>query len=340
VPGPPPTTPDAPPPGIAPPAGEAESPDAADEPTRRGLWQSYLHAPLANVADEWQENVSLTPSALLFGASGEEVSGRAKRKVEDAFADWIEGDDPDAPGTTAKVVVATVGKTAFDAAFDVFVTPALDPGSAVRGVMRFGAASGAATRDLEEGRTALGAAAIAGEAGSAILMVTGAKAMTGRILPRSAKVTLYTEKVLARDAHSVIEIQVDGQVHRSHVVATGSAETPAATAKSYAKAPDPAHYVASSRRISEPAARAMVREMTRAERAPGPPGEQTGYFGPYGALAEHCTTYTSAIAAEGGIVVVGRLGAHVALLSFALGPAAALLVGATATPAPAASGDR
>ena len=169
-------------------------------------------------------------------------------------------------------------------------------------------------------------------------MVAGGKAMANRVLPGTGRVTYHAERVAARDAHSVIEVRMGKEVHRSHAVDvdgravaleytqrlahSGKAELRIPTA------PDPDVYVSSSRTVPAAAARKMIDAMLRAETfaREGVKGD----LGPYGAFKEHCATYVSSIAAEGGVVTLGRLGTHVSFAVFTAGRQVAVLMGATA----------
>ncbi len=325
-----PSEPGAGPAPLGPPPPGSEEPPAS---VRLGAWIRRNVPSPSDWADAWEANVTWTPSALLFGASGEEVSEAVKGAVAERFNDWLSSADPEesAPASAARVTVALTTKTVVDVVADVIVVPLLDPGTAVRGPLRLGAASGVATHQLEEGKIALGASAIVGEVSSAILMVAGAKSLSNGLLPRTGRVTYYAEGIPVRDAHSVIEVRLGKEVHRSHVVdADGTAQAREYYQNGAPARPDPSLYLSTSRTVSAAAARKMIDAMLRAETF-AREGVK-GAIGPYGAFEEHCATYVSSIAAEGGVVTLGRLGTHISFAVFAAGRQLAVLVGATAGP--------
>ena len=178
----------------------------------------------AGLADCWEETVKYTPSALLFGQSGEEVNQRAKQAVEDWLAKNLLDDQPDQSegARLAKVAVAGVLKSASDVGLDMIVTPVLDPGTVVRGVMRTGVASAQGMHDIEEGKTLEGSMKIVGEVSGVVLMVLapvragGAKAVRP-IRPGEPSITMYSERIgfptsraaaiESKTAHNIVEVR-------------------------------------------------------------------------------------------------------------------------------------
>lgn len=334
---------------VAPPAGEPEPPgvDPALPDSTRPLSDPPSTGSIGVPADwaDWMEREVPSFSRAIFGESGEELGDRVKGRVGDRVGDWLlEDDDLDDSEITrnVKVLAAVAAKTTADMVVDAVVVPLLDPASIVRGPLRLGTATPTGLRQIEEGETLLGVTTIVGEGSSVILMVAGGKASVARVTKPKGRVTLYTEKRVG--GHSVVEVKIGDEVHRSHVM-------PDEEGMGYAQAleyfynkdlgggrrvrtpvtPD-SKYVPATRNVSEPAARRMIAAMLDAETLktdlPFP-----GSRGPYGyVLGETCSTYTASILSQGGIFAVGRLGAHFNALVFTQGARMSTVAGMTLGP--------
>jgi hypothetical protein len=363
-------------PPMAPPAGEGETlavdtsaaPPPATGSNGGGEEGSGGIGVPAEWADRWEDNVSWTPSALLFDKSGEELSESLKDGVADLLGDTF-GDDPENSEAlhNTKAVAATVAKTVADLVIDMGIAPVADPGSFVRGIMRFGTATPYGLRKIENGEYVQGGAMIAGEAGSAVMMVVGGlkQANAVRAAPKEPKITLYLEKVdkagivaemkkqksilpakEALEAHNVIEVTIPKPgggvtVRRSHVVrefitdTDGPAKGPYAKAVEYAQnvgEGDVAYRPGRSVVVSEAAARRAIDAMMKAEKSTAYLG-QPGSIGPFSALAENCATYSAMIARQAGVITTGRFGSQVNFFLFKYGP----LIGISLTNAQAGS---
>ena len=310
----------------APPAGERE-PDAPDSgpqvvPEREpGPWT-------AGLADRWEETVKYTPSAFLFDQSGEEVNQRAKQAVEDWLAKNLLDDQPDQSegARLAKVAVAGVLKSASDVGLDMIVTPVLDPGTVVRGVMRTGVASAQGMHDIEEGKTLEGSMKIVGEVSGVVLMVLapvragGAKAVRP-IRPGEPSITMYSERIgfptsraaaiESKTAHNIVEVRrPQAPMRRTDVVpkAVGELGQERLIAR-VRENPGVDNSHSFTRPMTPAEAEAAIRMMDTGlgKSYAGVPGG----VGPFGSFAEHCATHAGGVARAGGVWTTGKLGPHV-----------------------------
>jgi hypothetical protein len=244
------------PPGLrddseAPPAGEREP--AAPEDTPPTAPDQDPAPWTAGLADRWEQNVTYSWSALMYGQSGEQVNRKTKKRIEDWLsANLLDDDLEQSEGErVAKGVLAGVVKTSTDVALDMVVTPVLDPGTIPRGIMRIGTGSAQGMEDIEQGKTLEGSMKIVGEVSSVALMilapvraggiksiagtseVPGAGAASGRPLAVRAvtepSITTSLERLNlpktvgevaeSKTAHNVVEVGTPGALaRRTHAV--------------------------------------------------------------------------------------------------------------------------
>lgn len=331
----------------APPAGERE-PEAPGSDRGPGIPEREPGPWAAGLADRWEAEVEWTPSALLFDESGEETNQRAKQAMEDWIAENLLDDDPEQGEgeRVAKVIAATVLKSAGDVGLDMVVTPLLDPGTIPRGFMRTGTASAQGIEEIEQGKTLEGSMKIVGEVSGVVLMVLapvragGVKRIgskqkgsgrsgagdpaTARLAPEEPSITLSLEKrpipkskgdaAEVKTAHNVIEVQSPNAApRRTHLVKDFpdplSAENPVGKVVDYGHPVEVAKYDTFTRPMTPAEAQAAIRAMDNALQSNY--AGMKGGVGPYSNFAEHCATHAAAVAQAGGVWTTGRLGSHV-----------------------------
>jgi hypothetical protein len=304
----------------------------------------------AGLADRWEQKVTWSWSALIYGQSGEEVNRRTKKRIENWLSDNLLDDDLEQSEgeRAAKGVLAGVVKTATDVALDMVVTPVLDPGTIPRGIMRTGTASAQGMEDIEQGKTLEGTMKIVGEVSSVALMIlapvraggvkqlgktadlqtprtSGSSVAPARIGPAEPSMTMFLERggvpknsgelIESKTAHNVAEVNTPKEPApvRTHAVKAAVGE------------PGQERYVAQAKEYTSPVDLdkydSFTRPMTTAEaqRSVGAMdralqstyGGVPGGLGPFSNWAEHCATHAAAVARAGGIWTTGRLGPHV-----------------------------
>jgi hypothetical protein len=304
----------------------------------------------ADVATWWEQHAWMSAPWLL-GASGEQVSEGLKAQLSDLLLSETE----DSQSDTARAIgaaVAAVDETVADVVIDVVVVPLVDPGSAVRGILRLGSASPYGLRQIESGKTVQGVATITGEVSSAALIVLGGVeggAVKGP--PGEASVTMSLERGMGAErvvgTHNAIEVvsqgrtlatevtgrlvkgqgvrafvteigqklqDLGGAVHERAVSAESGKRAQAAQQRSLTERP-----VEARSGMTTPDTGEFVRTVTKG-----------GDFGPYSkvsAFKESCATYAAYIAREAGILTTGRFGPTVAFLLFQHGPTFSFLGG-------------
>lgn len=334
----------------APPAGEREIGPAFDPPGAPPPDSFPLSVP-ADYADAWQRNVTAAPGKLLFNRTGEELSQDIKAGVEEGLDDLLFDPDDSEAERIAKVALAATIKTATDVAADMTIVPVLDPGFAIRGIMRTGAASAEGIEDINQGRTVEGGVKVVGEVSGIVLTVLtpvrAFKAKGPTPMPGEPSITVYLEKggvgkekVVGGHNKVVLEMG-DGQRKVTDVTHTASDITfqpdgsvtggeVVAKARSFGtqteamKSPGVISYTrrltpAEAARVSAAIDRALAQRY----------GGVEGGLGPFSVLGENCSTYAAAMARAGGVAVSGRFGPHVTYLMFKyLSPLGATVVGA------------
>ena len=164
------------------PAGLADGPNlyhyAGSNPLTQVDRTGTVPAPY-EIADAWAASpVASRATSLVPFTTGEEitqaVSGNAEAILNHAVDALPQGDGFWASaGRNTGLVAVTLVKSVADVAGGL-VAGAVDPGFALRGIMRLGTGTADGVNDISRGNTALGASKIVGEVSQAILMVTGA----------------------------------------------------------------------------------------------------------------------------------------------------------------------
>lgn len=318
----------APPPGVPPPAGEAETPgpEPAPEPDRLG--RVGIFPVTADLADYWEKRVTFTNSALIFGASGEEVSAAAKKAIEDALSD-LGAKDEHTQSQTARIASAIADgatKTLTDIVIDFYVVPLLDPGTLVRGFMRLGAGAPEGLRKVEQGKGLEGGAIVVGEA-AAVLLVVVAPIAAGRkgAAPKAGEpqITVHRGKGGGglrewMEAHVVVELKWGDVVKRFDAMRDLSADLQVVTskaksilAKDWELWQDLGTYPKSVTRgiTIEQFQRALARaeQLLKAD----PKGYGAGHLGPFSWLGENCSTFVADIASKAGMTTTGKFGPRI-----------------------------
>ena len=333
------------PPRGAPPAGEAEDPadagavgEAGPPPASPPQVGPESWVP-ADVADWWGQNVTWTPSAWLFGMSGEQASDAAKGTVDDALTRAIDRVDPESDAARSMLAVAaTVAKIPAELAVDA-ATGILDPGSQIRGFMRTGTATPQGLRDIEQGNIAIGVSTIVGEASGVVLTVVSPvkSVRAARIKREGGKLELHakdfpsnemrgsdqtakgTRKNYVLQRHASISITDAGGTRRSTDALGIPVKGPGGRAVIVAEVTDitgdpKAGNVTASvnlppEAISKAAARMTKALDSRYMKVQGGIGRYG--INPANLAAESCATYAASIARAGGVVATGRLGTTV-----------------------------
>lgn len=268
------------------------------------------------IADAWEASpIASGATSLIPGVTGESVAQAISSGAEKLFNQDIDN-LPQGDGffvsayRNSVIAVAAVEKSVIDVVGGM-VAGAVDPGFAVRGIMRIGVGAASGVDDISRGNTALGASKIIGDVSQSILVVAGAAKFGAPKAPPTVgptgRIAMWLEKTGAPVDHLKIGIQLDKGPMRVFEHMPRGAEKAAGgvvvkglgMVRELESAPSKAPNV---KTVPLAEAEAALRAAQEKVQAPG----ANPKYGPgttnFNILTDNCTTFAAEIASKGGVM--------------------------------------